>query len=228
MRIRVVDLETTGTEPTDRVVEIAACDLVDGDMRGPWATLINPGIPIPPALSAIHHIIDEDVAGKPGWPEGATDLLIGAPRAEAFAAHNAKFERQWITDELIGGVPWVCTYRCALRVWPDAPGHNNQTLRYWLKPDGLSRSEAAIAHRAGPDAYVTAFTLRELLKRATVEQLIAWSAVPALLPRVTFGKHRGAAWTDVPRDYLEWMCRQNDMSEDAKFTAQYHLNGGKP
>jgi hypothetical protein len=26
--------------------------------------------------------------------------------------------------------PWICTYKCALRVWPDLDGHSNQELRY--------------------------------------------------------------------------------------------------
>ena len=33
MRIRVIDLETTGLEPTDHVVEIAAWDLIPQQMR---------------------------------------------------------------------------------------------------------------------------------------------------------------------------------------------------
>ena len=109
------------------------------------------------------------------------------------------------------------------RVWPEAPSHSNQALRYWLKPEGLDRKIASEAHRALPDAYVTAFTLRELLKRATFAELVAWSAEPALLPRVTFGKHKGAAWGAVPPDYLDWLLRQADMNEDVKFTARKAL-----
>lgn len=30
MRIRVIDVETTGTEPSDAVVELATWDVVDG------------------------------------------------------------------------------------------------------------------------------------------------------------------------------------------------------
>jgi exodeoxyribonuclease X len=225
MRIRVVDLETTGLEPPEKVVEIGAWDL-DGDCirQVDFPHLVNPCQPIPPRMSAIHHIIDADVCDKPSWPEAADGMLIGG--FDAFAAHNAGFERKWITDDLTGGKPWICTYRCALRVWPEAPGHGNQELRYWLKPEGLDREIAAVAHRAGPDAYVTAFTLRELLHRASFDELVAWSAEPALLPRIPFGKHRGAAWNSVPRDYLDWICRQTDMSEDIRFTAQQTLKQG--
>ena len=63
----------------------------------------------------------------------------------------------------------------------------------------------------------------EALKLVRVEDMIAWSSAPSLLPRVTFGKHRGAEWKDIPRDYMEWLCRQADMNEDVKFTAKHYL-----
>lgn len=224
MRIRVTDLETTGIEPTDAVVEIAAWDVVvDGGRASieEWGdVLVNPGRPIPPEVSAIHHLVDEDVAGRMKFDDAVRPAMIGA---DAFCAHNAKFERQWITKDLTGDRPWICTLRCAYRVWPDAPSHSNQALRYWLAPAGLDREIAAVAHRAGPDAYVTAFTLRELLKKATVSDLIEWSSQPAILPRVQFGKHRGMKWTDVPVDYLSWILRQADMDEDVKHTARHWM-----
>jgi exodeoxyribonuclease X len=222
MRIKVCDLETTGTEKSDAVVEIATWDLVDGRVAPTGhAQLINPKRPIPPEVSAIHHIIDDDVRDSPTFEHCIAYAMLGD--VDAFCAHNAKFERQWITDEMTGGKPWICTLRCAYRVWPDAPGHSNQALRYWLKPEGLDRQIASVSHRAGPDAYVTAFTLRELLKKATFEQLVAWSAEPAILPRVPFGKHRGMAWKDVPIDYLSWVMRQTDMDEDVIATAKHWL-----
>lgn len=229
MLIRTVDLETTGLEPTDKVVEIGAADLntdLADEIIFAGETFINPGIPIPPLLSAIHHIIDGDVADALPWPNGAAGIFAGwgtGEAADAYAAHNAKFERQWITDDLTGGKPWICTYRCALRVWPELPGHSNQQLRYLLNPEGLDRDLARDTHRSFPDAYVTAFILRELLKHATVVQLIAWSGEPALLPRVQFGKHRGEKWETVPADYLQWILRQADMGEDLHHTARHHL-----
>lgn len=221
MRIRVVDLETTGFEPTDAVVEIAACDLRDGAISAFLiSTLVNPGRPIPPQVSAVHHIIDADVQGCPTWDDAWPAYVHDV---QAFCAHNAKFERQWLTDEVTDGKPWICTLRCAYRLWPDAPGHSNQTLRYWLNPEGLDRTIASVAHRAGPDAYVTAFILREQLKLATFDALVAWSSEPALLPRITFGKHRGLAWKDAPIDYLQWITRTADMGEDVVHTARHWI-----
>ena len=122
---------------------------------------------------------------------------------------------------LTGGTPWICTYRCALRVWPDAPNHQNNTLRYWLKLPA-DRRRAEPTHRAGPDAYVTAYLLKALLNSASVEQLIHWSAEPALLARCTFGKHRNTLWRDVPSDYLRWAAGQQ-MDEDVAHTVRHEL-----
>jgi len=168
--VRVVDLETTGSRPPDHgVVEIGWQDVEAQprpDEAGPatWAMshdrgalLIDPGRSIPAQASAIHHLVDEDVVGAPTWLAAATSVLSppGRPVA-AFAAHRADFERRWCVDALTGGRPWVCTWKCALRLWPDAPSFSNQVLRYWRRPLGLDRALALRAHRAGPDAYVTA------------------------------------------------------------------------
>jgi exodeoxyribonuclease X len=223
IRIRVVDLETTGTNPTDAVVEIAAVDLVGSEIVVVGSDLVKPFVPIPPEASAIHHITDDDVARCQPFEEHLPHYLdySGDAGVSAFAAHNWRFEAQWL-EEAIGTRPAICTYKCALRAWPEAPGHSNQTLRYWLKPRGLSGLVASTAHRALPDAYITAFILRELLQVASFEQLVEWTEKPALLRRVTFGKHRGSVWSEVPPDYLSWIIDKSDMDEDVKFTAAHY------
>jgi exodeoxyribonuclease X len=154
--------------------------------------------------------------------------LIGSLNSTAFAAHSAKFERQWCTPDIVGEVPWICTYKCALRAWPEAPGHSNQTLRYWLNPVGLNRASATPAHRAGPDAYVTAFLLRELLRLHPLEDLLKWSSEPAVLIRVPFGKRsdeggwRGTRWADVEEGFLYWVERR-DFSEDILHTVRLEI-----
>ena len=45
-------------------------------------------------------------------------------------------------------------------------------LRYWRKPGGLDHERGLPAHRAFPDAYVTAHILCRLLQKATVAELI--------------------------------------------------------
>jgi exodeoxyribonuclease X len=171
----------------------------------------------------VHHITDLEVMYCPSFEDRLPYYLdVSHAEVDVFAAHNWRFESQWL-GAYLDGRPAICTYKCALRVWPDAPAHSNQALRYWLRPEGLSPLIASVAHRAFPDAYVTALILRELLKLATVEELVAWTGEPVLLRRVGFGKHRGEPWSEVPSDYLSWVVGKPDMSEDVNFTAQHHL-----
>jgi exodeoxyribonuclease X len=225
MAIRVIDLETTGVDSTDHVVEAGSVDLLpDGTIGRFQEHLIRPPCPIPPEARAVHHISDEDVAHAKPWDTVCSTLFDRGNCSDlvAFAAHNAAFDQQWLPPDLQGNLPLICTYKAAVHVWPEAPRHTNQVLRYWLGLD-MDRSLADRAHRAMPDAYVTAHLLREILKHASIEYLIRWTSEPVLLPRVPFGRHRGQSWVDVPPDYLQWILRQQDMSEDVVHTTRHHL-----
>lgn len=224
--IRIIDLETTGIDPKDhRIIEVAAVDLHEnGEIVFVGSHLVNPGRDIPPDASAVHHIIAADLATAPQigavWAN-----YFGAGQPTILAAHNAEFESGYVPAPQGGN--WICTYKAALRAWPDAPGHGNQVLRYWRGLDGMNgfdRSFASLAHRAGPDAYVTAWLLRELLKVASVDQMIAWTSEPKVYPKITFGKHRGSLWKDIPADYLQWLATgQHQMEADWRHGAKVEL-----
>ena len=225
--IRIIDLETTGDSFTNGgVVELGWQDVAPGPdgawalHGGPHATLVHPGHPISPATSAIHHLIDEDVAGAPDWAAAAPPVLQ-APGLVALAAHRAAFEQRWCPPSLTGRARWICTWKCGLRVWPDAPTHSNQGLRYWRRPVGLDRATGLPAHRAGPDAYVTAHHLRDLLAVADIEQLLAWSAQPALLVRVPAGPLRGRRFADLDEAALDRIAGgEYGHNADMLFTAR--------
>lgn len=228
MRLRVIDVETTGipseTE-THALVEVGTCDLVHSvsgwRVEEPKATLVNPGRKIPVEAMAVHHIRDEDVASAPP-PDRVLPTL--SQDATHFCAHNIDFERKFFAGT---SAPWVCTFKCALRTWPDAPSHSNQALRYFLNVDDHPDFDGALSmppHRAAPDAYVTAFILRKLIDEHPMADLIKWSSGPALLAKVGFGKHRGKRWSEVPKDYLEWIVGKSDMDDrDVRATAKHYL-----
>lgn len=229
MKIRVIDFETTGL-PEDEVRAICEVGYTDlhGDMtiHGPVAHLVNPGHPIPPATRAVHHICDADVADAMSPTDAARVLMSGMEPGDMFAAHNIKFERAFFGG---GEFPWVCTLQCARHLFPDAPSHANQVLRYWLGLDDYPDFDVALSmppHRAGPDSYVTAFLLRHMLRTGTnAEGLVELTNSPVLLRTVTFGKYRGQKWTDVPPDYLHWVVKQ-DMDADVLHTARTLLAEG--
>lgn len=225
MTIRIIDIETTGESPeTDAIIEIASVDAArNAKPTRPISRLVNPGRPIPPLSSAIHHIVDADVIHAP-----TIDQVIGAfAGADVYVAHNSSFEAGFLAKH-IGDVKWLCTYRCALRLWPDLPKHSNQALRYQLgypKPFDLT-SEELTPHRALPDCYVTAAVLIEVLRVAGEQgvafaELLEWSKQPPLMTTVGFGKHKGAKWEDLPEDYLDWIVTKSDLDADTKWNAKH-------
>jgi len=225
-RIRVIDLETSGDAATD-VCEIGWQDVVSID-DGPWhvneqrgALFVNPGRPITPETMAIHHIRDAFVADAPFWRDIAPTVLQPADGVIALAAHRAAFEQRYCTPRLTGGAPWICTWKSALRVWPHLSGFSNQMLRYQRMPEGLVHGTGLPAHRAMPDAYVTAHHLRDMLNETSAEQLIAWSKLPGLLPRVRSGPDRGKSWGQIGLASLQELARDRDI--DIRYSAEQEL-----
>lgn len=101
MRFIAFDLETTGTLPgVDQIAEIGAVLFNEaGVPETIFATLVDPGIPMPEAASRVNGITDEMLKGQPR----ITDVL------DAFAefcgdvpmvAHNAAFDAQFLTADI--------------------------------------------------------------------------------------------------------------------------------
>jgi exodeoxyribonuclease X len=222
--IRVIDFETTGTEPAEgaKVCEVGTCDLhlEERGIEMPQSWLCKVG-EMPPAVRAVHHI---SLAECQEWaPFDPAMMLDRSNRADAIAAHNAEFETKFFTSP----VPVICTYKAALRVWPDAPSHSNGALRYWLEDTGKIAPHHELtqpSHRAGPDAYVTAHILLALFDAgATGREMIAWTKEPRLLPTCPIGKFRGQPWSEVEAGFLGWMLRQPTMEADLKWNAEREI-----
>lgn len=225
-RIAVVDLETSGlsVEEGHTVCECARTDLTRGT-DGKWmvghtfSTLVNPGRDIPPEACAVHHITNLQTDGAPSWIEAQHSTLTNG-NPDVYASHNAKFDRQWFDPH---GAKWICSYKCALTLAPNAPGWGNQVLRYWLKLQ-VDDDASQPPHRAGPDTHVTAHLLRRMLAKATVEQLVEISAKPVVLPVLTFGKHAMEPCDKVPDGYWRWMLDKGGFDDDVMHTAFHYLN----
>ena len=217
--IRVIDFETTGVEPPAQVCEVGICDYdVDaGSISTPRDWLCGVA-DMPPDVRAIHHISLADCQGSDAFDEATL-----YPGANCIAAHNAEFECKFINPTL----PVICTYKSALRVWPDAPSHSNGALRYWLEDQGIiapNHEMTQPAHRAGPDAYVTAHILHALFKAGrTGRDMVAWTKEPKMMPRCPIGKFKGKPWQEVDAGFLGWMLRQADMDKDLKWNAQREI-----
>lgn len=221
MIARVIDYETTGT-PKDNAAEVIELGRIDVDLDtkaigNPWRSFAKPIGPIPAVTKAVHHITESDVADAPSITDLWPVMFDGCAPTDILVAHNAKFEQHFHPGD---GRAWIDTYKAARVVWPDAPTHSNQGLRYWLDI-ALDAELASPPHRALPDAYVTAHLLVRLLDFKSVAELVHISKYPALLKVMNFGKHRGVTFEEAPIDYLEWIRDKSEMDEDTKFSARY-------
>lgn len=209
--VAVCDTETTGIDTkTCKVVEIA---LYNPDIGLSFCELVNPETPIPPEVSAVHHICDDDVVAAFSWDvvKPATLRVMADAGITILAAHNADY------DKAVTGfhdVLWIDTYRCALRQWPDAPSHKNEGLKYFLRLGDRGRAYSHGAHSALHDCKTTGLLLVELLKHQSLETLIQWSSEPKMFAKIMFGKHVGKKWEEIDLGYLQWMCKQADMDKD--------------
>jgi DNA polymerase-3 subunit epsilon len=93
-RLAFVDVETTGSSPgRERVTEVGLVRVdFDGDAVrvDEWATLVNPGIPIPAEIQWLTGITNDMVRAAPSFAEIAQalyDRLEGAS-----SPHNARFD----------------------------------------------------------------------------------------------------------------------------------------
>lgn len=118
--LAVIDVETTGLNPYrhDRVVEIAALMMrTDGEIIREFVTLVNPERDIGP--TSIHGITASEIATAPRFEEIAGDLLDFLDGCVAFAGHNIRFDRSFLSAEYgrLGHAfpngPTVCTMQLA-------------------------------------------------------------------------------------------------------------------
>lgn len=87
------DLETTSKEiQTALIVEISLLKLFPDNHEVIHTMLINPGIPIPPDTTAIHHITDEDVVNQPTFADRAPLLLESLNGSDLCGYNLLKFD----------------------------------------------------------------------------------------------------------------------------------------
>jgi DNA polymerase-3 subunit epsilon len=183
----VVDLETTGGSPgRAKITEIAAVrvrGLVPGES---FSMLVNPGRPIPPAITAITAITDEMVAGQPDISE-ALPLFLEFCGDDVLVAHNAPFDLRFLNYErrrLLGSYftqPWVDTLALARRLLNgQVARHDLATLASW------AGTVTRPCHRALADAQAAA----ELL--VTFLRMMDEQGEDTLARVVALGQWRGA------------------------------------
>ncbi|WP_243664885.1 exonuclease domain-containing protein [Rhodothermus marinus] len=161
----VVDTETTGSGPADRIIELAAVRVQGGRIVDRFATLINPGRSVPPFITRLTGITTAMLVGRPSADEVLPDFLDFLGDG-VLVAHNLAFDRKMLEAELQRiGLPWpgnptLCTLRLARRLLPGLPAKGlDGLIRFYQIP-------VENRHRALGDAEATAHVLLRLLEEA--------------------------------------------------------------
>ena len=203
----VIDTETTGTDlAEDRVIELALVKFeydresgAVGRVLEVYDGLEDPGRPIPPESTAIHHITDAMVAGK-RLDEAAIERLLDG--VGVVIAHKASFDRPFVERRLPGfaSLPWACSLQ---EVPWDALGLGGRKLEYLAYRYGFfyeghraeidCRALLEVLRRPVPGQAEPVNALKSLLESARVPSLRVWAIGSAYETKDVL-KARGYRW----------------------------------
>jgi len=221
-----IDLETTGINVSaDRIVEISALKVNPNGIEQWLTTLVNPGIPIPPKVTAIHGISDSDVAEAPSFREIAKTLTSFLEGCDLAGFNAMKFDIPVLAEEFLrANVDFNFRKRKYIDVQVIFHKKEQRTLeaafRFYCK------RELEDAHSAKADTAATYEVLKAQLDTYTdlendVDKLAEFSsfnnnvdfAGRIILDEngvetFNFGKHKGRRVDEVFREepsYYSWM-----------------------
>lgn len=182
----VVDLETTGGAPVDAgITEIGAVKIRGGEVIGEFQSLVNPGVAIPPFITALTGISDSTVADAPTLAAVFPSLLEFIAGA-TLVAHNAAYdvgflkgaasrlEQEWPDPRVID------TVRMARAALPngEVPNRKLRTLADHF------RAPVSPTHRALDDARATVHVFHCLLERLAAAGVTRLDDLLQLGPRI--------------------------------------------
>ena len=151
----VFDIETTGFSPvSNRIIEIGAVKVVNGEITDRFSTFVNPQVPIPFRIEKLTNINDSMVMDAPLIETVLPEFLNFCGDA-ILVAHNASFDMSFIKENvqrlhLNREFTYVDTLGIARVLLPNQAKH---TLDAVCKTLGISLENH---HRAVDDAEATA------------------------------------------------------------------------
>jgi DNA polymerase III epsilon subunit-like protein len=229
-RFLFLDTETTGVNADDAVCEIGWIEVDENfNFIAEVQSLIDPQRPIASAASAVHGLVLEDLRDSPTIEEYFSvddetcyGRLITDP--VVLCGHNIAFDHRFVKPYITNVVQEVCSLRWARRLYPQADNHKLQTLIFEL---GLPRATAA--HRVLSDVTTSLHLAKHICDRTgmTLTQLAEASAEPMLMATMSFGKHKGKPFREMPAPYMRWMLDTLALDIDLKFTVEQQLNDRK-
>lgn len=97
-----LDLETTGIDSAkDRIVEISLVKVFPNGDEEIKTRRVNPGMPIPPAATAIHGIGDDDVKDEPRFEQLAKSLASYIEGCDLAGYNSNRFDIPLLAEEFL-------------------------------------------------------------------------------------------------------------------------------
>lgn len=161
----VFDLETTGIDIVkDRIIEISYVKVFPNGKEESKTMRINPGMPIPPASTAIHGITDDDVKDCPLFKNVAKQLAAQIEGCDLAGYNSNRFDIPLLVEEFLrAGVDIDLTRRKFIDV---------QTIFYKMEQRTLAaaykfycQKSLENAHTAAADTMATYEVLKAQLDR---------------------------------------------------------------
>lgn len=230
------DLETTGVNITkDRIVEISYIKVFPNGQEQEKTIRVNPGMPIPPEATAIHHITDEDVKDKPLFKDIAKDLSHVFEGCDIAGFNSNRFDIPLLMEEFLrAGVNFDISKRKFIDIQTIFHKMEQRTLVAAYK--FYCNKDLNDAHSASADTHATYEVLKAQLDRYSslendVDYLSKFSSQNRnvdLAGRIVlndqnvevfnFGKYKGQPVEEVLRrdiGYFGWMM-QGDFPQNTK------------
>ena len=158
------DIETTGLSPLrDKITEIGAVKVVNGEITDTFSTFANPEMPIPAKITQLTGITDEMVKDAPSQREAVSAFLEFAGD-NILVAHNAPFDTSFIRracENMHRDYPYtsIDTVAISRAILPDIKNVKLDTVANYLRLGTFNH------HRATDDAEMLAKIFISLCSR---------------------------------------------------------------
>ncbi len=161
----IFDIETTGTSCYDRITQIGAVVVKNGETADTFNTLVNPQMPIPAEVTALTGITDDVVKNAPSERESIEKFLQFVSN-RVLVAHNAEFDISFLYAACKRcDIEYKFNYIDTLQLSRSLiNGIKNYRLDTVVKSLGLRSFEH---HRADEDAKILADVFIRLIRNVT-------------------------------------------------------------
>ena len=162
----ITDLETTGSiKGKDRIIEIAALKVRDGQVIDQFESLVDPQKKIPWQITKLTKIDNATVENAPKIQEVLPQYTRFVENG-IFAAHNSMFDYSFIMSELerldlrvFSPQIEICTFRLARKLLPNVKARGINGLSIYFDYQVENR------HRAMPDVLATKYFLDQFIEQ---------------------------------------------------------------